>query len=149
MKTFYFSGCSLVLIFISTLIFAVQHYYREYEAQTAALNQLTKEYDTNLVILNNQNHTIQMYDKASKDEQRNRQRHLQQSQERIIYLRAQTQTNTCAGQPVPRAAVNQLREHADKINRTAAGADPREPAGDLSGTDHRGSHDLGGQPHPQ
>lgn len=149
MRTLYLSGCIFLFIFISSLIFAVQHYHSQYEIKSSALNQLTQEYNANLEIITNQNRTLHMYDEASKHEQRIRQKNLQQSQERIIYLRAQTQTDTCAGQPVPRAAADQLREHANKINRTTTGADPRESAGDLSGTGYRRSHDLAGQSHSQ
>lgn len=52
-----------------------------------------------------------------------------ESERRVVVIRKLVKGNSCATEPVPRPAADQLRAHRDKVRNGAASAHPGESAG--------------------
>ncbi len=125
-----------LLLFLGILLSLLGYYHNKAKAQGVEITQLMQEKNEAQLIITTQIQQISDFNKISKAEQDEKQQVVQQSNERIVYIRTAAKANRCSMQPVPVDVVNRLREHANQIRQGSAGADTGQPAGRVPAAGH-------------
>ncbi|MGK3113598.1 hypothetical protein [Pantoea sp. ME81] len=108
-----FNGALLLIIIVLGLVLIVQHK----SAQTLQHDYqllLTEKQSAEALARNFIRSTLFLNDLARATSHDNQKRH-EESEHRVVVIRKLVEKNDCAVLPVPRAAVEQLRTHRNKI----------------------------------
>ncbi|MBV4465881.1 hypothetical protein KVG95_21365 [Pseudomonas sp. SWRI79] len=92
-------------------------------------HQLTEQRDAAQAQLGHQMKTMRFFNQitqATEDAKQQRQQHSEQVQ---TIIKTVLVKESCAGEPVPAAVVERLRQHAEQIRSSSSSSDTRQPAG--------------------
>ncbi|EGY29810.1 hypothetical protein Rin_00002070 [Candidatus Regiella insecticola 5.15] len=120
---------TLLLITLITLAMTIQSQYQENRQLKRSNQALRIERDTAWVQVTHYEKIVEVFNKIVGATQDAHQKAVRDSSPRIITIRKIITSAHCAHLPVPAAAVNRLRAHADQIPARPARAHPRHVAG--------------------
>ncbi|MDJ0474322.1 hypothetical protein QNA27_11705 [Pantoea eucalypti] len=92
-------------------------------------NQLQREKASAEAITNNILKSTQLFNDIARAIQNDKQASHAESDRRVVVIRKLVKGNSCAAEPVPHHAADQLREHIDKLRSDSASADSGNSAG--------------------
>lgn len=111
-------GVTMGMIILLALL---GYYHNKAQLQAIEISQLNQDKIAAQLLITQQTSQITAFNAISKDQQDEKQQVEQQSNERIVYIRAAAKNSACSTQPVPAAIVDRLRQYADQIRGGAAG----------------------------
>lgn len=117
---------AILLIVITALSIVVRLQHVENSRLKLANQSLSAERDAARAEFTHYAQAVNIFNKIAGATQDAHQQAIQASQPQTIKIQAAIMPERCAHLPVPTAAVNRLRTHADKISPHAAGAHSRD-----------------------
>ncbi|BFI69650.1 exotoxin [Yersinia pseudotuberculosis] len=103
-----------------------------YQGQTTTLQSdvatIKDERDKAQSILNNQVRTVQLFNDIAKANEHEKTNIRNNSEVRVAAIKKDISADECATRSIPVAAVERLRNHANKIRTDSARTDTRQPA---------------------
>lgn len=116
------------LVAILTLIlFGFGFVAFHYQAKAAGLEKdktiLTGERDVAQFTLGNYTTTVRLFNDIAKANENDKQKIAQAGEARVVYIREAIKGDDCTNKPVPAAAADLLRKHANQIRSGATGTD--------------------------
>ncbi|MGE4778056.1 exotoxin [Yersinia enterocolitica] len=108
---------------MAALLVGVVYYHGQSVTKDAAITTVTGERDEALFILSNQVRMVNIINDIAKANENDKQKIAQAGGDRVVYIREAIKGDDCTNKPVPAAAADLLRKHANQIRSGATGAD--------------------------
>ncbi len=108
---------------IAALLVGVVYYHGQSVAKDSAITTVTGERDEARFILSNQVRMVNIINDIAKANENDKQKIAQAGEARVVYIREAIKGDDCTNKPVPAAAADLLRKHANQIRSGATGAD--------------------------
>ncbi|MCK7358503.1 DUF2570 domain-containing protein [Enterobacter roggenkampii] len=115
----------IAVALIGVLAFFVNHYRDNAITYKDQRDKATVRADTSEAITNNVITTMNLIRDISQATQNAKNELAKKGEARIVYIRQALEGDPCANQPVPSAAADSLREHADSLRSGPGGTDKR------------------------
>lgn len=113
-----------VLIAIFTgLAWLAFHYHGQSVEKDKVITTVTGERNEARFILNNQVRMVNIINDIAKANENDKQKIAQAGEARVVYIREAIKGDDCTNKPVPAAAADILRKHANQIRSGATGTD--------------------------
>lgn len=113
-----------VLIAIFTgLAWLAFHYYGQSVEKDKTITTVTGERNEAQFTLGNYTTTVHLFNDIAKANENDKQKIAQAGEARIVYIREAIKGDDCTNKPVPAAASDLLRKHANQIRSGATGTD--------------------------
>ncbi len=117
-----------ILIAVLIAIFAglawlAFHYHGQSVGKDATITTVTGERDEARFILSNQVRMVNIINDIAKANENDKQKIAQAGEARIVYIREAIKGDDCTNKPIPAAAADLLRKHANQIRSGATGTD--------------------------
>ncbi|WP_186366946.1 exotoxin [Yersinia aleksiciae] len=113
-----------VLIAIFTgLSWLAFHYHGQSVEKDKTITTVTGERDVAQFILGNYTTAVRIFNDIAKANENDKQKIAQAGEDRVVYIREAIKGDDCTNKPVPSAAADLLRKHANQIRSGATGAD--------------------------
>ncbi|WP_145484373.1 exotoxin [Yersinia aldovae] len=113
-----------VLIAIFTgLVWLAFHYHGQSVEKDTVITTVTGERDEARFILSNQVRMVNIINDIAKANENDKQKIAQAGEARVVYIREAIKGDDCTNKPVPAAAADLLRKHANQIRSGATGTD--------------------------
>lgn len=113
-----------VLIAIFTgLSWLAFHYHGQSVEKDKTITTVTGERDVAQFILGNYTTAVRIFNDIAKANENDKQKIAQEGKVRIVYIREAIKGDDCTNKPVPAAAADLLRKHANQIRSGATGTD--------------------------
>jgi len=119
----------LLLVLATGLVVTVKLQFSSNARLNEQKNQLQREKASAEAITNNILKTTQLFNDIARATQNDKQASHAESERRVVVIRKMVKGNSCASEPVPHHAADQLREHIDKLRSGSASADSGNSAG--------------------
>ncbi|MEY8710472.1 DUF2570 domain-containing protein [Mangrovibacter phragmitis] len=114
----------LFLLIVCTGCFVGYQYQSNSNRADAAEKALTQAKTVTANVMT----TLSIFNTISQANADAKQRIEKQTEDRVVIIEKAIASDDCAKQPVPSAAVEQLREHANRIRSSSTGTTTSEPA---------------------
>lgn len=108
---------------MAALLVGVVYYHGQSVTKDAAITTVTGERDEALFILSNQVRMVNIINDIAKANENDKQKIAQAGGDRVVYIREAIKGDDCTNKPVPAAAADLLRKHANQIRSGATGTD--------------------------
>lgn len=112
----------LVAIFTG-LAWLAFHYYGQSVEKDKTITTVTGERDEAKFTLGNYTTTVRLFNDIAKANENDKQKIAQAGEARVVYIREAIKGDDCTNKPVPAAAADLLRKHANQIRSGATGTD--------------------------
>ncbi|EOU2324376.1 exotoxin [Yersinia enterocolitica] len=113
-----------VLIAIFTGLVCLAFYYHGQSVEKdKVITTVTDERDEARFILSNQVRMVSIINDIAKANENDKQKIAQAGEARVVYIRETIKGDDCTNKPVPAAAADLLRKHANQIRSGATGTD--------------------------
>ncbi|EOZ3195824.1 exotoxin [Yersinia enterocolitica] len=130
-----FSGLKNIFTYLPALLLIILaglslHYYNQADEWHDKADEwhdkadvAAKERDEARFILNNQVRMVNIINDIAKANENDKQKITQAGEARVVYIREAIKGDDCTNKPVPSAAADLLRKHANQIRSGATGTD--------------------------
>ncbi|HDL7364669.1 TPA: exotoxin [Yersinia enterocolitica] len=108
---------------IAALLVGVVYYQGQSVTKDAAITTVTNERNEARFILSNQVRMVNIINDIAKANENDKQKIAQAGEARVVYIREAIKGDDCTNKPVPAAAADLLRKHANQIRSGATGTD--------------------------
>ncbi|HDL7411109.1 TPA: exotoxin [Yersinia enterocolitica] len=108
---------------MAALLVGVVYYHGQSVTKDAAITTVTGERDEAQFILSNQVRMVNIINDIAKANENDKQKIAQAGEARVVYIREAIKGDDCTNKPVPAAAADLLRKHANQIRSGATGTD--------------------------
>ncbi|HEB1980074.1 TPA: exotoxin [Yersinia enterocolitica] len=108
---------------MAALLVGVVYYHGQSVTKDAAITTVTGERDEARFILSNQVRMVNIINDIAKANENDKQKIAQAGEARVVYIREAIKGDDCTNKPVPAAAADLLRKHANKIRSGATSTD--------------------------
>ncbi|EKN5074355.1 exotoxin [Yersinia enterocolitica] len=108
---------------MAALLVGVVYYHGQSVTKDAAITTVTGERDEARFILSNQVRMVNIINDIAKANENDKQKIAQAGEARVVYIRETIKGDDCTNKPVPAAAADLLRKHANQIRSGATGTD--------------------------
>ncbi|EPP7681594.1 exotoxin [Yersinia enterocolitica] len=113
-----------VLIAIFTgLAWLAFHYHSQSVEKDKTITTVTGERDVAQFTLGNYTTSVRIFNDIAKANENDKQKIAQAGETRVVYIREAIKGDDCTNKPVPAAAADLLRKHANQIRSGATGTD--------------------------
>lgn len=113
-----------VLIAIFTgLAWLAFHYHSQSVEKDKTITTVTGERDVAQFTLGNYTTSVRIFNDIAKANENDKQKIAQAGEARVVYIREAIKGDDCTNKPVPAAAADLLRKHANQIRSGATGTD--------------------------
>lgn len=113
-----------VLIAIFTgLAWLAFHYYGQSVEKDKTITKVTGERNVAQFTLGNYTTSVRLFNDIAKANENDKQKIAQAGEARVVYIREAIKGDDCTNKPVPAAAADLLRKHANQIRSGATGTD--------------------------
>ncbi|EOG8304484.1 exotoxin [Yersinia enterocolitica] len=123
-----FSGLKNILTYLPALLLIILaglslHFYNEADEWHDKADAAAKERDEARFILSNQVRMVNIINDIAKANENDKQKIAQAGEARVVYIREAIKGDDCTNKPVPAAAADLLRKHANQIRSGTTGTD--------------------------
>ncbi|CNI78961.1 hypothetical protein [Yersinia enterocolitica] len=108
---------------MAALLVGVVYYHGQSVTKDAAITTVTGERDEARFILSNQVRMVNIINDIAKANENDKQKIAQAGEASVVYIRETIKGDDCTNKPVPAAAADLLRKHANQIRSGATGTD--------------------------
>lgn len=112
----------LVAIFTG-LAWLAFHYYGQSVEKDKTITTVTGERNEAQFTLGNYTTTVRLFNDIAKANENDKRKIAQAGEARVVYIREAIKGDDCTNKPVPAAAADLLRKHANQIRSGATGTD--------------------------
>lgn len=108
---------------MAALLVGVVYYHGQTSKLQGDIATITGERDEARFILSNQVRMVNIINDIAKANENDKQKIAQAGEARVVYIREAIKGDDCTNKPVPAAAADLLRKHANQIRSGATGTD--------------------------
>ncbi|WP_408065133.1 exotoxin [Yersinia pseudotuberculosis] len=119
---------AILIAVIAALLVGVVYYQGQTTTLQSDVATIKDERDKAQSILNNQVRTVQLFNDIAKANEHEKTNIRNNSEVRVAAIKKDISADECATRSIPVAAVERLRNHANKIRTDSARTDTRQPA---------------------
>ncbi len=119
---------AILIAVIAALLVGVVYYQGQTTTLQSDVATIKRERDKAQSILNNQVRTVQLFNDIAKASEHEKTNIRNNSEVRVAAIKKDISADECATRSIPVAAVERLRNHANKIRTDSARTYTRQPA---------------------